>query len=91
VKEVNIIGITKNGEEISNTISVHKLRELIPSILSPKFSIELKDKVIKFSGYGWGHGVGLSQWGSKEMAEQGYNYREIIKFYFKDTDITRLY
>ena len=91
VKEVNIIGITKNGEEISNTISVHKLRELIPSILSPKFSVELKDKVIKFSGYGWGHGVGLSQWGSKEMAEQGYNYREIIKFYFKDTDITRLY
>ncbi len=91
VKEVKIIGTTKNGEEISKTISVHKLRELIPSILSPKFSVELKDKVIKFRGYGWGHGVGLSQWGSKEMAEQGYNYREIIKFYFKDTDITRIY
>jgi stage II sporulation protein D len=40
-----------------------------------------------FSGKGWGHGVGLSQWGAKTMAEQGYNADEIIKYYYRDVEI----
>jgi len=91
VKEINIVGVSKEGLEISRTLTVDQLRDLIPSILSPKFSVEVKGSKINFRGYGWGHGVGLSQWGSKEMAQQGYNYREIIKFYFKDTEITKVY
>ena len=39
-----------------------------------------------FSGSGWGHGVGLSQWGAKAMADNGYDYRDILYHYF--TDIT---
>jgi len=35
-----------------------------------------------FVGRGWGHGVGLSQWGAKEMAEMAYQYREILRFYY---------
>lgn len=37
-------------------------------------------------GRGWGHGLGMSQWGSKTMAEQGYSYKEILSHYY--TDIT---
>ncbi len=40
-----------------------------------------------FAGKGWGHGVGLSQWGAKTMAEQGYNAEEIIKYYYQDVEI----
>ena len=38
-------------------------------------------------GKGWGHGLGMSQEGAKAMAENGYGYREILSFYYKDTTI----
>ena len=43
-----------------------------------------------FDGRGFGHGVGLSQWGAHAMAEQGNNYREILQFYYRDVSIRRL-
>ena len=39
------------------------------------------------SGSGWGHNVGLSQYGAKAMAEQGLNYRDILEFYFTGVTI----
>ena len=38
-----------------------------------------------FRGKGWGHGVGLSQWGAKNMAEKGWDYRKIIQHYYPGT------
>ena len=35
-----------------------------------------------FSGAGSGHGVGMSQYGAKGMAEKGYTYEEILKHYY---------
>jgi stage II sporulation protein D len=43
----------------------------------------------KFSGHGWGHGVGLCQWGTKEQAEAGRSYEQILKFYYKDVSLTK--
>lgn|GEM_PF-1919338 len=43
-----------------------------------------------FDGRGWGHGVGMSQWGAFEMARQGYNYEEILKYYFQGIEIGSL-
>lgn len=40
-----------------------------------------------FVGSGFGHGVGLSQSGARGMAEAGFNYKEILKHYFKGTEI----
>ncbi|HHX10202.1 MAG TPA: SpoIID/LytB domain-containing protein [Firmicutes bacterium] len=40
-----------------------------------------------FQGRGYGHGVGLSQWGAKAMAERGDNYKQILKHYYPLTDI----
>ncbi|HHT85755.1 MAG TPA: SpoIID/LytB domain-containing protein [Firmicutes bacterium] len=40
-----------------------------------------------FQGRGWGHGVGLSQWGAKAMAEQGAGYKQILMHYYPSTDI----
>ena len=39
------------------------------------------------SGSGYGHGVGMSQYGAMFMAEQGYTYIDILKFYFTDVEI----
>ncbi len=40
-----------------------------------------------FDGRGWGHGVGMSQWGAYEMAKQGHTYEEILKYYFSGISI----
>lgn len=42
-------------------------------------------------GAGWGHGVGLCQIGAAVMSHQGYSYQEILRHYYPNTDIVRLY
>lgn len=39
------------------------------------------------SGSGWGHNVGMSQYGAKAMAELGFTYEEILKFYYSGVDV----
>nr|WP_312577884.1 SpoIID/LytB domain-containing protein [Sedimentibacter sp.] len=40
-----------------------------------------------FSGRGWGHGIGMSQYGAKEMATEGFTYEEILKYYYTGVTI----
>ncbi len=47
-----------------------------------------KDK-FRFVGKGWGHGVGMCQWGSKVMADKGYNYKAILRYYYPETKIEK--
>ncbi|MGN7357973.1 SpoIID/LytB domain-containing protein [Paenibacillus sp. SAF-054] len=42
-----------------------------------------------FLGRGNGHGLGLSQWGAKGMADAGYGYQEILKHYYQNVTITK--
>ncbi|MGC9489687.1 MAG: SpoIID/LytB domain-containing protein [Thermovirgaceae bacterium] len=46
---------------------------------------------VTIRGKGWGHGVGMSQWGAKKMAEEGWDYRKIIAHYYPTTQLKRLY
>lgn len=41
----------------------------------------------EFSGRGWGHGVGMCQWGAKGQAEHGKDFREILDFYYPNTEL----
>jgi stage II sporulation protein D len=41
-----------------------------------------------FEGRGWGHSVGMSQWGAKAMADSGFNYIDILKFYFTGIEVS---
>ena len=40
-----------------------------------------------FIGRGWGHGVGLSQWGIKDLGDLGYDFETIFKAYYSGVDI----
>lgn len=40
-----------------------------------------------FSGSGWGHGIGMSQWGAFAMAEEGKSAQEILTYYFQETEV----
>ena len=44
-----------------------------------------------FQGRGWGHGVGLSQWGAKALSENGWNYVAILNHYFTGTTAKAIY
>lgn len=58
----------------------------IPSIF---FEPELMDQEVVFSGRGLGHGIGLCQWGAKEMARNGADYRAILSHYYPGTMVVR--
>ncbi|MBI4395441.1 MAG: SpoIID/LytB domain-containing protein [Candidatus Omnitrophica bacterium] len=57
---------------------------------SLKASVKVKGKIAYFSGYGWGHGIGFCQWGAKGQAEAGRNYREILEFYFPESEVKKV-
>ncbi|OHD38925.1 MAG: hypothetical protein A2015_03280 [Spirochaetes bacterium GWF1_31_7] len=58
------------------------------NIKSEKFTYEIKDdNTILFIGYGFGHGVGMSQWGAQNMGMQKFTYKQIIDFYYPQTTI----
>ncbi len=46
---------------------------------------------VTIRGKGWGHGVGMSQWGAKKMAEEGWDCRKILGHYYPQTQLKRLY
>jgi stage II sporulation protein D len=46
--------------------------------------------VVRFEGRGWGHGVGLSQFGAKGMADRGYAYPQILEHYYPGTALATL-
>jgi len=67
------------------------IRRYLKFLPSNLFLIDkLNDNFWVFTGGGFGHGVGLSQSGAIEMAKLGYNYRKILKHYYKDTKIQRI-
>jgi stage II sporulation protein D len=56
-------------------------------IKSTLFKTERNGQGIRFEGRGSGHGVGLSQWGARIMAEGGSPYREILLHYYKGLEL----
>ncbi|WP_158629961.1 SpoIID/LytB domain-containing protein [Cohnella sp. AR92] len=47
------------------------------------------DPSFVISGQGYGHGLGMSQWGAKGLADQGYDYKSILLYYYKDVKIEK--
>ncbi len=79
--------IKDSGQAISvNRSAVNRARGLNESIqLKSTYSTDPTSFV--FNGRGYGHGVGMSQYGAREMANQGYNYEDIITHYYRGVDI----
>ncbi|WP_035063515.1 SpoIID/LytB domain-containing protein [Anoxybacillus ayderensis] len=43
-----------------------------------------------FTGDGWGHRLGMSQWGARSMAEKGFTYDQILKYYYKGIEVKKI-
>jgi stage II sporulation protein D len=56
-------------------------------IPSTQFTIDSFGDEVVLSGYGAGHAVGMCQWGAKELAELGYSYSSILRYYYPGTEL----
>ena len=74
-----------NDVEFKGTNVYNKL-----SLRSTDFQIELQGQTIKITTKGYGHGVGMSQYGALGMAKAGYNYNQILAHYYQNTTLTKL-
>jgi len=93
IKEILILGRDKSNritnlkiltEKKNIEISAKDFRNLLgPNIIkSTNFNVRVVEEDVVFEGFGWGHGVGLCQWGAYFMAKQGYDYKQILEYYY---------
>lgn len=58
-------------------------------IRSTYFTVDVHGERVIFTGQGWGHGVGLCQWCSQQMAQLGYDHEAILKHYYQGAELVR--
>ena len=77
----NETGRVRNITINNKTYSGTEFRSLL-KLRSTDFKIDIVGDYINVTTYGYGHGVGMSQYGANEMAKEGYNYIQILKHYY---------
>lgn len=80
-------------DKTSLFIKAEDLRRILgyDRLKSAWFEVEHSPRQIIFRGQGYGHGVGMCQWGAKAMAEAGKSYREILEFYYPKAVVRKVY
>lgn len=94
VREMRIVGdrgtVVRSGDQIQSTLN---LRSTLFSITPQQVASKAGGKpTVQFvvNGRGFGHGVGMSQWGAYNMARQNYNYQQILQQYYTGIGITTI-
>ncbi len=80
-----VISLKFGGVQVQGTA----LRTLL-GLNSTNFTVNVDGDELTFITTGYGHGVGLSQWGAKYAAEQGQTWQEILAHYYPGTKITQI-
>lgn len=98
ISRISAIGRDKSGRvekiKISGDkeiiIEANKFRLIVGAdlIRSANFKMVVKNKNLLMQGFGWGHGVGLCQWGAYFMAKKGFDYRQILGYYYPESRIS---
>lgn len=102
VNELKVINRSSDGRAKNvevrgeNTIQMsgHKLRAAIGQMKLKSTLIEnivVEGANVTFTGHGFGHGVGMCQYGALGMAKKGFDAEQILKFYYPNTRTVRLY
>lgn len=96
VNELEIILEDINGEEKFVKIYGNDIRGVLKTgngksdLWSTLFDIEEYENKILIHGNGYGHGVGLCQWGAIYLSQNGWNYEDILEHYFPGTSVRKL-
>jgi len=76
-------GASMNGNQFRKVIGFAVIK-------STRFTVKIVQNEALFSGVGNGHGVGLCQWGAKQRALDGFEYQEILSYYYPGTRLQKL-
>ncbi len=102
ISNIQKISFKKNNDRIIEVIVIHNngtiklsgnaFRMLFPpqKLKSTLFTAKRDNKSLIISGRGWGHGVGMSQWGAKGRGEKGIKYDSILDYYYKDIKFKKI-
>lgn len=82
--------MTVKGTKGTVTLSGTTWRSLL-GLKSTLFDAKLTKDAVTFTGYGSGHGLGISQWGAERMAAKGASYAEILHHYYTGTTLQQMY
>lgn len=97
VKRLAVSGLDKEGRpatvEIANADEVRIALGLKSALFTMTKEFDAQKKLAKatFKGSGWGHGLGMSQYGALGMARKGYTYQDILKYYYSGVTIASDY
>ena len=80
INKIKINGNTYTGKQIANLLDIR----------SSYFDIKENNGMVKITTKGYGHGVGMSQYGAQGMAKEGYSYEEILKHYYTGIEIKKI-
>jgi len=91
--EIEIVQKDNNGRVLQFKVDDHvysgvQIRNKL-GLRSTDFDMNINENTITFTTRGYGHGVGMSQYGANGMANNGYNYNQIIKHYYTGVDIMK--
>ncbi len=82
-------GIIKRIEIANESFTGSDIRRLF-DLRSSDFTLEIGKGRVVFTTRGYGHGVGMSQWGANGMASRGNTYKEILEHYYRGVVLNRL-
>lgn len=87
----SVIAMKVVGSGGTRTISGEEIARVL-GLRSTRFKISRNNGSGNFvvNGRGFGHGVGLSQWGAYNLANAGYNYQQILAHYYQNTTLARI-
>jgi stage II sporulation protein D len=88
-----LMSVTVTGTAGSRSIPATLFRQLAGRHLVKSTriaSLGLQGDAIEVRGSGFGHGVGMSQWGAKDMADQGLGITAILSFYYRGTMLSKI-
>jgi stage II sporulation protein D len=78
------------GPKAQVTISGKKLYSMLKDIKSFSFDVHKKSGKIVFTGRGFGHHLGLCQWGARQMVRDEWGYKSILRYYYPGTRFMQL-
>lgn len=89
--KISLIEVSEGGKiktmQIGETVIKGKEFRTLFNLNSANFKIVQNNDTIDIITTGYGHGVGMSQYGANGMAIEGYNYRDILKHYYTGVEI----
>lgn len=84
-----VISMKVRGDRGTRIVSGSDLRDAL-ALKSTLFVVNPSGNGFEITGRGYGHGLGLSQWGAHNLAEQGVNYQQILVHYYQNATLAQV-